>query len=151
MRPVHLRVMELERNGERRFQKSAVISAPDDEGVIEYSAVHPDRAVKLRVDNGRGADHHALRQVVVLAVLGDLLCEAQIIGIEAREVFAVRNVAGADLAEPVFHDSVHRERVIAQQLFPDGQQVKLLYPAHRLRHPVIARIGQRREHHRRRV
>ena len=47
MRPVHLRVMELERNGERRFQKSAVISAPDDERVAEYSAVHggSDRSV----------------------------------------------------------------------------------------------------------
>ena len=40
MRPVHLRVMELERHGERRFQKSAVISAPDDERVVEYPAVH---------------------------------------------------------------------------------------------------------------
>lgn len=48
-------------------------------GLLEYPAVHPDRAVKLRVDNGRGADHHALRQVVVLAAFGDLLCEAQII------------------------------------------------------------------------
>ena len=52
VRAVHLRVMELERHGERRFQKAAVVSAPDDERVIEYPAVHPDRAVKLRVDDG---------------------------------------------------------------------------------------------------
>ena len=43
MRPVHLRVVELERNGERRFQQAAFVFAPNQKRIVEDAAVHPDR------------------------------------------------------------------------------------------------------------
>ena len=43
MRPVHLCVVELERNGKRRFQQAAFVSSPNQKRIVENAAKHPDR------------------------------------------------------------------------------------------------------------
>lgn len=65
MRAVHLRVMELERKGQIIPKPFLPASAPDDERIIEYTAVHTDSPVNFRIYNGRCHDDHT--------VLGQLL------------------------------------------------------------------------------
>ena len=56
MRPVHLRVVELERNGKCRFQQAALVFAPNEERIIKNAAIHPDSPVYfiLCVDSKSG-------------------------------------------------------------------------------------------------
>ena len=71
MGAVHLRVMELEGNRQIIPEPFLFVSAPDDKGIIENAAVHPDGSVNLRIDNRRRAyDHAVLRQVPVPAGSG---------------------------------------------------------------------------------
>ena len=62
------------------------IASPEEEGIVENAAVHADGSVDLGLYNGGGTDHHTVRQVVILAVLCCLACQAQIIGIESRKI-----------------------------------------------------------------
>ena len=57
---VHLRVMELEREGQVIPQPFLFVSAPDNERIIENAAVHADGSVDFRVDNGGCADDHTV-------------------------------------------------------------------------------------------
>ena len=86
VRAVHLGVVELERELQRRPEKSFLIFAPDDEWIVENAAVHADGTVDLGIHDGGGADDHAVGQVVVFTVFRCLVCQAQIIGAELRKV-----------------------------------------------------------------
>ena len=79
MRAVHLGVVELEREFQRRLKKPPAVFAPDHKGVIENTAVHANDPVKLGIHNGGGADDHAVRQVVVLAAFCRLARQVQIL------------------------------------------------------------------------
>ena len=58
MRAVHLRVMELERKGQIIPKPFLLVSAPYNERIIEYTAVHTDSPVNFRIyDSGRADDH----------------------------------------------------------------------------------------------
>ena len=57
---VHLRVMELEGDGELIPQECFAVSSPKHKGVVEDTAVHADYPVDLRVHDGGGADDHAV-------------------------------------------------------------------------------------------
>ncbi len=45
VRPVHLRVVELERNGKCRLQQAAFVFAPNKKRIIKNAAVHTDSTV----------------------------------------------------------------------------------------------------------
>ena len=79
MRAVHLGVVELERELQRRLKKPLMIFAPNKKRVVENAAVHADSAVDLGIHNGGGADDHAVRQVVVLTAFCRLARQAQIL------------------------------------------------------------------------
>ena len=77
VRAVHLGMVELEGKRQRRPGKPPAVSAPDEKGIVENAAVHADRAVKLGIHDGGGADDHAVRQVVVFAAFRSCLRQAQ--------------------------------------------------------------------------
>ena len=60
VRAVHLRVMELERELQRRFEESLAVFAPNEKGIVENAAVHAHGSVKLRIHDGGGADDHVV-------------------------------------------------------------------------------------------
>ena len=68
MGTIHLRMVKLERYGQLVPKPLFSVFAPDDERIIEHAAIHADSPVDFGIDNGRGADNHAIsRQVVVPA------------------------------------------------------------------------------------
>lgn len=75
---VHLGVMELERQLQRRFENAPVVPAPDEEGGVENAAVHADGTVKLGIHDGGGTDDHTVGEIMVLAALRRLTRQAQI-------------------------------------------------------------------------
>ena len=86
MSAVHLCVMKLERQLQRRFEKSLVISAPDNKRIIENAAIHTDSSVDFGVHDGGCTDNHTVDDIIIFATFGNLFCKAQIIGIESHKV-----------------------------------------------------------------
>ena len=127
MGAVHLGVVELERQLQRCLKMPPVIFAPDEKRIVENAAVHAHGAVDLGVRKGRGADDHAIGQVVVFTALGRLLRQAQVIGVKSGEIGGKGHVAGGDLAVSVFYNGIHRYGIVLQQLLPHGEEIKLLY------------------------
>lgn len=84
MGAVHLCVMELKRHGQGGSEPSPAVSAPDQEGVVEDAAVHPDGSVYVILSQRGRAYHHAVGDVMVLTSPGSLTGQAQIIGVERR-------------------------------------------------------------------
>ena len=60
MGAVHLAVVELEGNGQGIPEQLSAITAPEQEGVVENTAVHANNTVELGVDYGGSADDHAV-------------------------------------------------------------------------------------------
>ena len=60
MGAVHLRMMKLEGDGQLIPEPSFAIFPPDEEGVVEDAAVHPNGSVQLSVHNGGRTDDHTL-------------------------------------------------------------------------------------------
>lgn len=126
MGAVHLGVVELERDRKRSLQPTAPAFAPNHERIVEYTAVHTHGAVDFVLRQSGGADYHAVRQVVVLARLGDLPGEPQVIVVETVQIVGKWDVARADLAPPVGDDSIDCDRIVPYQLVADRQHIKLL-------------------------
>ena len=126
MGAVHLGVVELERDRKRSFQPTAPVFAPDQERIVEYAAVHTHGAVYFILRQRRGADDHAISQVMVRTCLGHLPGQAQIVVVELPQVIGKGNVARADLAPPVGDDGIDRDRIVPYQLVADRQHIELL-------------------------
>lgn len=109
---VHLGVVELEGDGECPLPEVPPVLAPDEEGVVVYAAVHAYCAVYLGLDEGGGADDHAVGEVMVCAGLGDLAGQAQVVGIELLQVVGEGHVAGTDFALPVGDDGAYGKVVV---------------------------------------
>ena len=109
MRPVHLGVVELERNDEARSPQAAFVFAPNQEGVVENAAIHAYSPVDIVPGEGGSADDHAVRQIVVEAGFGCLPGKFQVVFVEKFQVLVERDVTGADFALPVGDDGVHRQ------------------------------------------
>ncbi len=101
MCPVHLRVVELERNSKCRFQQAAFVFAPNQKGIVKYAAVHADGTVYFILCQGGSADDHAFRQVVVDTAFRYLFGKLQIMLIEQGQIIGERNIARTDFM-PVF-------------------------------------------------
>ena len=99
---IHLGVVELERQFQRRPEKSLMIFAPDDEWIVKNTAVHADGAVDLGIHDGGGADDHAVGQIVIFTAFRYFVCQPQVVGAELRKVGGERHIAGADLVGFVF-------------------------------------------------
>lgn len=82
---VHLGMMELERQLQRRPEKPFMIFAPDDKRIVENAAVHADCAVDFGIHNGGGADDHAVSQVVIFTVFRNCARQPQVVGVELRK------------------------------------------------------------------
>ena len=93
MRPVHLCVVKLERHRELCLEEAFAVSAPYHERIVENAAVHAHGPVDVLSGEGRGANHHAFLQVVVLARTGNLLRQLRVVAAEALQVVGERNVA----------------------------------------------------------
>ncbi len=126
MGAVHLGVVELERDRKRSFQPTAPVFAPDQERIVEYAAVHTHGAVYFILRQRRGADDHAISQVMVRTCLGHLPGQAQIVVVELPQVIGKGNVARADLAPPVGDDGIDRDCIVPYQLVADRQHIELL-------------------------
>lgn len=131
MRPVHLRMVELKRNGKRRFQEMPFVLAPYQERIVEYAAVHSHRAVDLVPRESGGAYDHAIRQIVVFARFGDLTREPHIIVVEPPQIVGKGDIARTHLAPAVGHYGVDGDLVVLHQLVADWQQIELFHAARR--------------------
>ena len=124
---VHLGVVELEGDRQGIPEPMSAVSAPEQEGVVEDTAVHTNNAVNFSVHNGRSADDHGVfRQVTVLAALGHLGGVSQIVFVEFSQIIGIENVAGADFTGFVLDDGVDSEGVVLYQLVPHGKGVEFL-------------------------
>lgn len=72
--------------------KSAAVSAPDDKGIVENSAVHSHGGFKLCVNDSGCADGHFVMYIVIFAAFGNLCCQAEIITLKLPQIIAVRHV-----------------------------------------------------------
>lgn len=126
MRPVHLRMMELERDCQCPFPQMPPVFSPNQKGVVEYSAVHPYRPVYFVLCKGGCPDDHAVRQVMIAATFGHLFCEPQVIGVELPQVRGERNVAGAYFTFLVGDYGIDGNMVVLYQFPADRQHVEFL-------------------------
>ena len=83
---VHLSMVELERQLQRRSEKPLTIFAPDDKRIVENAAVHAHGAVYFGIHNGGCAYDHAFGQIVIFAAFGCLARQAQVVGVEPRKI-----------------------------------------------------------------
>lgn len=97
MSTVHLRVVELKRDGQSGLEPRLAVTSPDYKRIVEDSAIHPDCTVYIVLSQCRSPDYDAVGDVVILTGLGNLSCQTKIIVIELIEVFAVWNITRADL------------------------------------------------------
>ena len=86
VRAVHLGMVELERQLQRRSEKPLTIFAPDDKRIVENAAVHAHGAVYFGIHNGGCAYDHAFGQIVIFAAFGCLARQAQVVGVEPRKI-----------------------------------------------------------------
>ena len=122
MRTVHLGVVELKRQLQRRPEKPPVIFAPDDERVVENAAVHADSPVDFGIHNGGCTDHHAVCQIVIFAAFRHLACQAQIVNVEPGKTVREGHIAGADLTGLVFHNGIDRNAIAAVRIPPGADK-----------------------------
>ena len=124
---IHLGMVELERYAQRSLKQSSLVLAPNHKRIVENAAIHTHRTIYFVLRQCRSADNHtASREVVVGTTLHHLLCKAQIVAVELRQILAVRQVARTHLARLVGNDGVYSNGVVLHQLVADGQQIKLL-------------------------
>ena len=70
---IHLCMVELKGNSQCPFPPMPFVFAPNQKRIIEHAAIHAYRPVYLVLCKGRRTDDHAICQVMVLAVFGNLL------------------------------------------------------------------------------
>ena len=114
-------MMKLKRQLQLGFQPAAAVFAPDKEGVVEDAAVKIRHTVQIVMNQRRGADDHAIRQLVILAVFPAALRQLRIGAGKFVQLAAKRDVAGAQFTEPVFDDHIDAQAVVLLQLLAHGQ------------------------------
>ena len=82
MRTVHLGVVELKGDCQICLEPASVVASPDYKWVVEDAAIHSYGSVNIVLNQCRGAYHHIIRNVMVLAGFCNLSRQSQIIGIE---------------------------------------------------------------------
>ena len=98
--------MELEGQLQLGLQPAATVFAPDKEGVVEDAAVKIRYAIQIVMDQRRGADDHAIWQLVVLAAFPAALRQLRIGAGKFVQLAAKRDVAGAQFTALVFDDHI---------------------------------------------
>ena len=129
MRAVHLRVVELERNGERRSQQPATPAAPDQERIVVHAAVHAHRPVDPVLRQRAGADHHAAWGLTIRAALAHLGRQTAVALVEGGQIIDEGNIATVHPTLAVGDDRPDRQAVEAHELPPHGEEAELLDPA----------------------
>lgn len=124
MSSVHLCMMELERNSQVFPEKTLFESSPYQERIIENTAIHAYCSIYLVVYECRGADHHALRQIMVSAGFSHLLGQPDIVKIELNQICRKRNVAGTYFPYSIGHNCIHGNCIILNQLVADRKQIE---------------------------
>ena len=82
MAAIHLNMMELERYRQRGLEPSFAISGPDQERIVELSAILVDDAVNLCLHKGGCANNHVVFKEKALAFSRCLHCQHQVVVIE---------------------------------------------------------------------
>lgn len=122
---VHLGVVELEGDGQIVPEQLLSISAPEEKGIVENTAVHANHAVQLRVGDGGSADDHAVfGQIMILTAFRHPGSMLQIRFSEALQIFPVQDIAGTDFSCSVFDDGVDGNGIVLDQLITYGEQVE---------------------------
>ena len=124
---IHLGVVELEGDGERRLQPAFAVAAPGQEGIVEDAAILVGDAVEFCARDSRCADNHGFIVQDILTRLTDGLRQMQVVGIKGLQVIADGHVAEAQSALDVICNHVDGHAVIFIQLPILGQHVELLY------------------------
>ena len=93
MSAIHLRVVELEGNGERGLKRAAPVFAPHHHGIAKLVSVLIDNAVELRLYHGRCADNHAVIKCAASTFFCRLRRKCQLIAVEMLQFIRERNIA----------------------------------------------------------
>lgn len=84
---VHLAMVKLERDGQRGFEQSPPVLAPNQKGIIVYSGVDIDSSVQLTAGESGSPYHHALiAEVMGPAAAADSFRQLQVIPIKNPKV-----------------------------------------------------------------
>ncbi|MPM87114.1 hypothetical protein SDC9_134207 [bioreactor metagenome] len=117
-------MMELKGQLQLGFQPAAAVFAPDEKGIVEDAAVKVRHTVQIVMDQSRGADDHAIWQLVVLAAFPAALRQLRIGTGEFVQLAAKRNVAGAQFTTLVFDNHIDAQTIVLHQLLAHGQQME---------------------------
>ena len=125
MRPIELGVVELEGNGKGGFEPMALVTSPNQEGIVEDAAVLIDDAVQLRAHHCRCSDERGALVVDGLAGGGRLLRYPVVVAPEQLQVGAVGHVAVGDAALGGVYNHIDGQAVEPVELPLFRQQVAL--------------------------
>ena len=93
MGSVHLRVVELEGDGQFIAEPFLAVSPPDEERIVEDATVHANGSVYLRINNGRRAYHDTIiGENFVLACCSNLCGMLQILTVELIQILSIENI-----------------------------------------------------------
>ena len=122
---IHLRMMKLERDGERGLEPAAPVSAPGEEGVVVDAAVLVDDAVEFGAHHRRCSDECGALVVDGLAGGGRLLRNPVVVAAELLQVGAVGHVAVGDAALGGVYNHIDGQAVELVELPLFRQQIAL--------------------------
>lgn len=93
MSTVHLSVVELKRYSQISFEELPAVSAPYHERIVIYAAIHSYSSVYIILSQCRGADYHAVCNIMTLTLFGHLTRQPQIVGVESGKVTDIWDIA----------------------------------------------------------
>ena len=123
---IHLGVMELEGDGQRRLQPTFAVAAPRQKGIVEDATILVGDAVEFRARDCRCADDDGFVVQDVLAGLADGLCQVQVVGIKRLQIVGDGHVTEAQSALDVISYHIDGHAIVSVQFPVLWQHIELL-------------------------
>lgn len=105
-------MMELERDGQRRFEPALAITPPHHHRVAEQISILIDDAVQFGGHHGRSAYYHRIGQENALTGPRHLSRQSLVVVDELIQILREGDVARVDAPLPVIHDDIDGQTVI---------------------------------------
>ena len=87
MRTIHLSMVKLKRDCQRTFPKTPFILAPNQERVVEHTAIHANSPVNVVLRESGSTYDHAFSHVMIYTAFSHTVSQPQIILVELQQTF----------------------------------------------------------------
>ena len=140
---VHLGVVELERDGQRRFEEPSAVFAPGQERIGEQFGIDTCHTVNLAFRQRRSVNGHIfVAEKMVFVRVVHLTGQPQILFVELMNILRKGNIAEANGAVRCLHNGVDRQTIVQPQMSAGRQRIELLDRACRMSDaPAYQHIG----------